>query len=124
MKAILIDVKNQAVKNVDFDGSLEQMLELIDCRMVEFCLPLGQGNVLFADEEGLLVNPTNFFKFKSNKAMRWIAGNGLIFREKNDETIDTNIQRVVIEEKIKFMQCDDPDSPVIPQPEIYVTSWE
>ena len=124
MKAILIDVENQVVKNVDFDGSLEQMYKLIKCTTVEFCLPLGQGNVLFVDEEGLLKNPTKFFKFKSSKAMQWIAGNGLIFCEKNDQVIDTNIQRVVIEEKVKFMQCDDPNSSAIPQPKIFVAAWE
>lgn len=120
MKAILIDAENQEVKDVKFDGSLKQMYELIDCRLVEFCLDLGNGNVLFVDEEGLLCNPTFFFKLKTEKPMQWLAGNGLIFKEESDT--DVTVEDIL--EKIQFMKCDDPKSPVIPQPEIFVMSWE
>ena len=53
MKAILIDVKNQEIKEVEHDNTLQNIYDLIDCRTFDLVM-IDAVNNIFVDDEGIL----------------------------------------------------------------------
>lgn len=77
MKAILINVHNRTVTEVDIDGGLDSLYKALGVNIVEIAqndLLRGQ-DVMYVDEEGLLKD--NLF-FDMDGGYQSIAGNGLI----------------------------------------------
>lgn len=114
MKAILIDVKNQTVTDVMYDGnnSLNEWYRLMGCEMVETAMDIPNkdgdeniANTVLVDEEGLLNvdESTKFFTIKGGHQP--FAGNGLIVGTNyyNGETVDVGITADDVRDKIKFM---------------------
>ena len=52
VKAILIDVKNQEVKEVEHDNTLQNIYDLIDCRVFD-SVRIDNVNSIFVDDEGI-----------------------------------------------------------------------
>ena len=57
MKAILIDVKTQEVKEVEHDDTLQNIYNLVDCRTFDV-VRIDDVNSIFVDDEGDSVEPT------------------------------------------------------------------
>lgn len=67
MKAYLIDSVEKTVKEVEYNGGLEEMYKLMGCSMVSAPIVYSNEDTMFADDEGLY-NPDNVkgsFKMKN-----------------------------------------------------------
>lgn len=57
MKLIKIDPQNRTVEYVESNGTLEDMYQLIDCRMIDVCARQRNGDALTIDDEALFLEP-------------------------------------------------------------------
>jgi hypothetical protein len=90
MKAILIDIKNQTITDVDIKGDLQSWYKLIGCQYVECAHYLNKHDSIMVDEEGLLSQPEGFFYVEG--AHQPFAGNGLVVGvDKNGKTVDVKM---------------------------------
>lgn len=114
MEAILIDVKNETVTDVTYDGkdSLQEWYRLIGCRLVEIAMEIPTndhtGNTVMVDEEGgLSLNKESKF-FTIAGGHQPFAGNGLIVGINYDdgETINCSITANDIRRKINFFKMN------------------
>lgn len=63
MKAILIDPKERSITEVEYhDGNLEEIVDLLDCRLIDFVQTYINGDGLYIDDEGMLIEDQYFFK--------------------------------------------------------------
>lgn len=75
MKAILINPFDQSIREVEYDAKDDDISVIINCRYFDVAnLPNGDG--IFVDDEGMLNNPTHFFKHEDYHSP--LAGKGLI----------------------------------------------
>ena len=96
MKAILIDPFDESVSEVDYNGDYKEICNLINCGPIDY-VRLDDTNDVYIDDDGLMKNPTRYFRIFSYKTMRihTLAGKGLILGH-NDEgesiatTLDVN----------------------------------
>ena len=77
MKAILIDVKNQVVKEVEHDDTLKNIYELVDCRTFDV-VNIDGVNTIYVDDEGLYKENQLYFEYFATETSAKLAGNGLI----------------------------------------------
>ena len=77
MKAILIDVKNKEVKEVEHNDTLKQIYNFVDCATFDV-LRLDGVNGIYVDDEGLFVEDQLFFTYHGDTYSQTLAGNGLI----------------------------------------------
>ena len=83
MKAILIDVKNEEVREIDFNETLKHIYELVDCATFDV-FRIDGVNGIYVDDEGLFVEDQRFFVYHgtnrdgSHGRVQALAGNGLI----------------------------------------------
>ena len=80
MKAILIDVKTQEIKEVEYDNTLQNIYDLIDCRafdLVRLNEVDGIFDSIFVDDEGLLKDNL-YFEYSDSGRVFQLAGSGLI----------------------------------------------
>ena len=76
MKAILIDVKTQEIKEVEHDNTLQNIYDLIDCRAFDL-VSIDDVNSIFVDDEGILKDNL-YFEYSGSENVFKLAGNGLI----------------------------------------------
>ena len=62
MKAILIDVKNQKIKEVEHDDTLKSIYEHVDCRTFDV-ISIDNNNYVYVDDEGLFAKEQAYWKF-------------------------------------------------------------
>lgn len=111
MKAILIDVKNETVTDVIYDGTktLQEWYRLIGCGLVEVAMELPNddhtGNTIMVDEEGMFNRHAQPKMFTIVGAPQFYYGNGLIVGINYDdgETIDCSITADDVRNKISFL---------------------
>ena len=102
MKAILIDVKNEEVKEVDHDDTLQQIYKFVDCATFDV-LRLDGVNGIYVDDEGLFVEDQLFFTYHGDNYTHTLAGNGLILGVNGGgETISPTITLAEVEEAVDF----------------------
>ena len=83
MKAILIDTKNEEVREVDHDDTLKNIYELVDCATFDV-VNIDNTNGIYVDDEGLFVEEPLFFVYHGTHhdgfhgRIQTLAGNGLI----------------------------------------------
>ena len=118
MKAILIDVKTQEIKEVEHDGKLQNIYDLIDCRTIDI-VRVDDVNSIFVDDEGILKDNL-YFEYSGSENVFKLAGNGLILGV-NDEgnSISPTLTVEDVEGKVRFL----PEGFKI-DPYIRVTSWD
>ena len=78
-KAYLINPHDAEIKAVEIpQDDHVKIQELIDCRC--FCVGgyLGNGDVVFVDDEGLLTDPTHFFRVKDLNGGMPLAGKAVV----------------------------------------------
>ena len=81
MKAILIDVYEKEIREVDYDGSLDFIYFNLACRafdLVRLDEVDGVFNSIFVDDEGLLRQNQLYFEYSGNNGSFQLAGNGLV----------------------------------------------
>ena len=76
MKAILIDVKTQEIKEVEHDNTLQNIYDLIDCRAFDL-VRIDDVNSIFVDDEGILKDNL-YFEYSGSENVFKLAGNGLV----------------------------------------------
>lgn len=80
MRAILINVNEQSVSEVEVDehDSLASIYSHLGCDLFDVIhVEAGRPHSLFVDDEGLLKNPDKFFCIPALYG-GWLAGNGLL----------------------------------------------
>ena len=102
MKAILIDVKNEEVREVDHDDTLQQIYKFVDCATFDV-LRLDGVNCIYVDDEGLFVEDQLFFTYHGDNYSQTLGGNGLILGvDSEGNSISPTITVEEVEEAIEF----------------------
>ena len=119
MKAILIDVKNQEIKEVEHDDTLKSIYEYVDCRTFDV-ISIDNNNYVYVDDEGLFVEDQRYFEYLGNERSVRLAGNGLILGLNHDsgDSISTTLTAEEVRNKVVFL----PDGFSI-NPSMEVTEW-
>ena len=130
----LIDSKMKEFKfvEVEFSDFLNEAYSKLECSAIQpVCLfeDRVMKVILWVDEEGLLKDKRDFFKFKKADT-QWFAGNGMITCEMVDDDAEGNMVPIdakkalrsqAIMNDVSFMHCDNAE--VFPEPVIIVASW-
>tara|TARA_R110002012_G_scaffold294538_2_gene490737 strand:+ start:1459 stop:1830 length:372 start_codon:yes stop_codon:yes gene_type:complete len=122
MKAILIDPFDESVSEVEYNGDYKEIYNLADCRTFDV-VSLDDTNDVYVDDEGLLKNPTRYFRIFSYNTMRLVtlAGKGLILGHNDDgETIATTLNANEYAETIQFLPEGYSHDPVL---EFTAANW-
>ena len=77
MKAILIDVINKEVREVEHDDTLESIYKHVDCGTFDV-VRIDNLNSIYIDDEGLFIEDQQFFNYVIDLRVASLAGNGLI----------------------------------------------
>jgi len=77
MKAILINVKDQSITEVEHDNTLDNIYELLNCRTFDV-VRIDEVDSIYIDDEGLYVEDQLFFEYGGDVHAVRVAGNGLI----------------------------------------------
>lgn len=105
MRAIKIDPVNRRVEAIDTKADLADLYRLIECHLVE-AVYLGDDQVLWLDEEGLLHEPTKpFFAFRGHED-RPFCGHGIILGSNEGENIDTTLSVPDIHDRVVWLDIE------------------
>tara|TARA_R110000803_G_scaffold139545_2_gene206185 strand:- start:976 stop:1338 length:363 start_codon:yes stop_codon:yes gene_type:complete len=104
MKAILIDVIKQEIKEVIHDDTLESIYKFVDCRAFDV-VNIDQENTLYVDDEGLFVEDQLFFEYSGDTGNKvQLAGNSLLLGyNRNGETIEPSLTLEHVKSKVTFL---------------------
>ena len=118
MKAILIDVIDQEVKEVEHDNTLQNIYDLINCRTFDLVM-IDTVNNIFVDDEGILKDNL-YFEYSGSENVFKLAGNGLILGV-NDEgnSISPTLTVEDVKGKVSFL----PEGFKI-EPYVRITAWD
>ena len=102
MKAILIDVKTQEVKEVEHDDTLQNIYDLIDCRAFDL-VRIDAVNSIFVDDEGILKDNL-YFEYSVSDRVFQLAGNGLVLGvDDKGNSISATLTVEDVEGKVNFL---------------------
>ena len=122
MKAILIDPFDQSVSEVDYNGDYKEIYNLTDCNTFDV-VSLDDTNDIYVDDEGLLKNPTRYFRIYSytTNQLVTLAGKGLILGHNDEgETIATTLNANEYAGTVSFFPEGYAHDPVI---EFVARNW-
>ena len=118
MKAILIDVKTQEIKEVEHDGEIQNIYNLIDCRAFDL-VRIDDVNSIFVDDEGILKDNL-YFEYSGSENVFKLAGNGLILGvDDKGESISPTLTVEDVKGKVNFL----PEGFKI-EPYVRITAWD
>ena len=118
MKAILIDVKTQEIKEVEHDNTLQNIYDLIDCRAFDL-VRIDDVNSIFVDDEGLL-KANLYFEYSGGSRVFQLAGNGLVLGVDDEgNSISPTLTVEDVEGKVNFL----PEGFKV-EPYMEVTAWD
>lgn len=102
MKGILINPHEETITEVEYSGNYKEIYSLIDCRTFD-CVYLDNREVLYIDDEGLLVDETRYFTINN----RVLAGKGLILgTDREGESADVGLTLQMVQDMVQWL----PDS--------------
>ena len=102
MKALLIDVKSQSIRQIEIGEHYTEISKAIGCDVFAAPHIMHNNDTLYCDDEGLLKNPENFFLLDSYPQP--IAGNGLILGCDNEgESTDVSMSLIELSSRVTFM---------------------
>ena len=102
VKAILIDVKNQEVKEVEHDNTLQNIYDLIDCRVFDN-VRIDNVNSIFVDDEGILKDNL-YFQYSGSNGIFQLAGNGLLLGiDDEGNSISPTLTVEDVKDKVRFL---------------------
>jgi len=106
MKAILIDVQNETVHQVDLDDNniLHSWYKEIGCQMVEVAHYFNDKDSIMVDEEGLFTMSDDSKFFSVEGGHQPFIGNGLVvgYEPMTGESVDVHISVEEVRAKVKF----------------------
>ena len=118
MKAILIDVKNQEIKEVEHDNTLQNIYDLIDCRTFDLVM-IDTVNNIFVVDEGILKDNL-YFEYSGSDRVFQLAGNGLILGVDDEgNSISPTLTVEDVKGKVSFL----PEGFKV-EPYMEVTAWD
>ena len=118
MKAILIDVKTQEIKEVEHDNTLQNIYDLIDCRLIDI-VSIDDVNSIFVDDEGILKDNL-YFEYSGSENVFKLAGNGLILGVYD---VGNSISPTLTIEDVKSKESFLPEGFKV-EPYWEVTAWD
>ena len=119
MKAILIDVYNKDIKEVEYDGTLDFIYFNLACRTFDV-VRIDDVNSIFVDDEGLLRQNQLYFEYSGSNGIFQLAGNGLILGVDDEgNSISPTLTVEDVEGKVNFL----PEGFKV-EPYMEVTSWD
>lgn len=105
MKAILINVHNKTVTQIDIEGGLDSIYKAAGCGTIEAVHSyVFQGSdIMYVDEEGLLKDEPGPF-FAINGFRQPLAGNGLVLgTDEEGDSCDVETPLAVIMDAVEFI---------------------
>jgi len=118
MKAILIDVHNKDIKEIEHDGKLENIYDLINCRAFDL-VTIDDVNAIFVDDEGILKDNL-YFEYSGNERVMQFAGSGLVLGYNGEgKTISTTLSVEDVKGKVRFL-----GEGFTIDPHVRFTAWE
>ena len=119
IKAILIDVYEKEIREVDYDGTLDFIYFNLACRTFDV-VSVDDVNGIFVDDEGLLRQNQLYFEYSASDRVFQLAGNGLILGVDDEgNSISPTLTIEDVKSKVNFL----PEGFKI-DPYIRVTSWD
>jgi len=129
-KAILIDVENKEIKNVEIEEGIQDIYQNLNCQCFSV-VSIDKNTDCFVDDESLLKQGYidddgtrhNLSGFKMGE-MNLIMGNGLLVGSPDFDgnTTDVKVPLVIVEMAVKFVDFDNNDDK--PQPFMSFSAWE
>tara|TARA_Y100001973_G_C5182204_1_gene325550 strand:+ start:1077 stop:1433 length:357 start_codon:yes stop_codon:yes gene_type:complete len=106
MKAILINVKDQSITEVEHDNTLDNIYELLNCRTFDV-VRIDQVNSIYVDDEGLFVDNQRYFEYGGDAQAVRLAGNGLILGVDDEgNSISPTITLEQVKGRVGFLPTD------------------
>ncbi len=106
MKAILVDVKNQEIREIEHDGRLETFYKFIECDVFTVPVQLENGDALYIDDESLLKSAESVpgaFLFQAYPTQP-LFGHGIILGTSDEgESQDTRSKLGEIRRMVTFL---------------------
>ena len=119
MKAILIDVYEKEIREVDYDGTLDFIYFNLACRTFDV-VRIDDVNGIFVDDEGLLRQNQLYFEYPSSNGIFQLAGNGLILGVDDEgDSISPTLTVEDVRNKVNFL----PEGFKV-EPYMEVTAWD
>ena len=119
MKAILIDVYNKEIREVDYDGTLDFIYFNLACKTFDV-VRVDDVNSIFVDDEGLLRQNQLYFEYSGNNGSFQLAGNGLVLGVDDEgNSIPPTLNVEDVKGKVSFL----PEGFKV-EPYMEVTSWD
>ena len=107
MKGILINPFDETIKEAVYTGDYREIYDLVECRTFD-CVYLDNREVLYIDDEGLLVDETRSFTINN----RVLAGKGLILgSDKDGETADVGLTLQMVKDMVQFLPEGHKETP-------------
>ena len=103
MEAYFIDSENKTVSMIDYDGDWRSIKQIVGCDMFTVLNLNEEGDSLFIDDEGLIIDQENqnYFWFEGYPTM--LAGNGLVLgTDKEGESIEPCMPIEWVRERVRF----------------------
>ena len=115
MKAIVINPFDETIEEAIYLGHYKEIYSFLECRTFD-CVYLDNREVLYIDDEGLLVNETRYFTINN----RVLAGKGLILgSDKDGETADVGLTLQMVKDMVEWLPEGHKEEPFIE-----VTAWK
>ena len=119
MKAILIDVYEKEIREVDYDGTLDFIYFNLACRTFDV-VRVDDVNSIFIDDEGLLRQNQLYFEYSGSNGIFQLAGNGLILGVDDEgNSISPTLTIEDVKSKVNFL----PEGFKV-EPYMEVTAWD
>ena len=108
MRGIIIDsdINTNMLVELNKDDILQDMYDLLGCRMVEIGYRFPNGDVLFVDEEGLnkLNDYTRFFQIDNCQPL---VGSGIIIGSDDLTGVSVSVKTNLEDLEVKFLSVMD-----------------
>jgi hypothetical protein len=115
MKAIVINPFDETIEEAIYLGHYKEIYSFLECRTFD-CVYLDNREVLYIDDEGLLIEETKYFSLNN----RIFAGKGLILgSDKDGETSDVGLTLQMVKDMVEWLPEGHKEEPFIE-----VTSWK
>ena len=119
MKAILIDVYEKEIREVDYDGTLDFIYFNLACKTFDV-VRVDDVNSIFVDDEGLLRQNQLYFEYSGSYGIFQLAGNGLVLGVDDEgNSISPTLTVEDVKGKVSFLPAGFKIDPYI-----RVTAWD
>jgi hypothetical protein len=120
MKGFLINPFDRTITEVEYNGTLEHMYELVGCTDIEAVKITSTGDTVWVDGEGLLNDPTHFFYIGDYP--QELAGKGLVLGSEAGECVEPKtVTLPLLLRSVAYMSMAPGQYQV---PPVTVTMWE